>query len=419
MLAVRGPAGGAGGAGGAAQPSLSNTPAWFSKNSGVQSLQSAPVGHFVRVSSGGGVSTTPTPQPPGGAWSFPGTVAPGGQAQIVYAGGGGTAGPGVGVNASANTGTSADLSSSQSTTTQSSAGSGANGGPGTNGGADADTATGGPRPPAEAKPPANPRQDFVDFLKQGQNDRDPPFPRPYGAEDASANDIAAFKRVSKIQPGQNEEKELKYLRDIRAKYPNTYAHLSDDEMLIIRRYTGNDYNTLNPRLRTGKGADLADWKAYERALNAALSKLPRYQGPTVRGAKTTKDNMKFYEDAFQEGKIAKDPAFTSSAAGSEAPQAFAGDYEFHIHGKNGRIVEDLGNFSPYKDFDVSKNKWDPADHEDGVLQKNNRVDHTRESEVLFASNTEFLVQAREENVRVFDSVTRKFKTVTIIRMAEL
>lgn len=445
-------AGSSGGAA-AAPPPPSGTPSWLSAR---PNMQGRPVGHFVRVPSPGGIASTPTPLPPGGTHSFLGPVAPGGQPGIVVASsGGGSTSAGAGADAGASANQPASASGSwQSTKPQSRGRSNAAAGSKANLGVSTQRSSWdrarpkafGPDPKKQldhnklrmatkaakgVKPGVHRGQEYAEWRKQNneETDWDPPFDRPDDAQDARPEDLEGFLKVSQPKPGYTTESDREYLSALRAKYPNTYAHMSDDEMLAIRRYTGNDYEKLNTALRTGQiepkkrltnmteEEELAALKSYEQTLNAALSKLPRYQGPTVRGGGMPPSIDKQYV----EGAIVSDPAFVSTAAGSDPPEAFGREakFEFHIQAKNGRLVEDMGFYNPYDGNDMSKNKWDPADHKYGDLPYDRRTDGAREAEVLFKSNTRFKVVSREENVRVYNMYKRKFDVRTIIHMEEV
>lgn len=65
-------------------PQASANPGWLAARPPTQPQNAGPAGHFARIPPSGGISTTPAPLAAGGGWSFPGALAPGGQALIIH-----------------------------------------------------------------------------------------------------------------------------------------------------------------------------------------------------------------------------------------------------------------------------------------------------------------------------------------------
>ncbi|MCY1059375.1 ADP-ribosyltransferase domain-containing protein [Nannocystis sp. SCPEA4] len=184
--------------------------------------------------------------------------------------------------------------------------------------------------------------------------------------------------ISKSEEDFDEGIERNWIRYLKeTKNPQRYAHIPDDELLAVIRYTGSDYEELNKALRDGT-ADGTPWAGYARTVNAALSKLPGVPYPVIRGANLPDDVLTEY----QPGNTITEKGFLSTAAASDTPVAFRTGQEYYIKSKTGVHIEDLSYISHHK-LDPKKDKR-PA-----------RMDRSRESEILFRAGTRFRVLARE------------------------
>ncbi|WP_434426442.1 ADP-ribosyltransferase [Nannocystis pusilla] len=143
------------------------------------------------------------------------------------------------------------------------------------------------------------------------------------------------------------------------------------------RYTGNDYGRVNTALRDHDPDP--KWGGYERTVNAALAKLPKFKSPVVRGC----DLPSAIDPQWQKGEVVSDPGFVSTAAASDSPTDFRKQHEIYIESKTGVYIEDLSYFGHHK-FDPGRPEVPPG------------IDFDRESEVLFPSNTKFRVVHREK-----------------------
>lgn len=134
-----------------------------------------------------------------------------------------------------------------------------------------------------------------------------------------------------------------------------FQRLNDLELLSIRWYTGDDYQTINSALRSGSALNLA---GYISVLDRALEKLPEYRGYTTRGTNLP-DTV---GDTYKIGNIVSDPAYFSTSILIQYP----GRYQLKILSKSGRLVDP-----------ISQNKG--------------------EGEVLFPRGTRFKVLKRENH----------------------
>jgi hypothetical protein len=147
-----------------------------------------------------------------------------------------------------------------------------------------------------------------------------------------------------------------------------------DDLAALADYTGPGYQDLNHGLRNFSMD--ASQLARVDAVNAALEKLPVYEGPVIRGSDIPAEMLELYrpgESITEHGFLST----TTDLTVARSP-AFAGNVEFRILSKSGRDI------SPYSIF--------PA-----------------EQEILFPSGTEFYV---------VDKVVNPLTGRTVIRMIE-
>ena len=150
--------------------------------------------------------------------------------------------------------------------------------------------------------------------------------------------------------------------------------LTWDDRSALAHYTGFGYQDLNEALRSN--ALDASQHARVAALNAALEKLPAYQGPVIRGTNLSPEVL----EEYRPGEIIQEDAFLSTTTDTAVARsaAFAGNVEFTILSSTGR---DISSVSMFPD----------------------------EQEVLFRSGTLFYVVSKE-----LDPLTGR----TVIRMIE-
>jgi ADP-ribosyltransferase exoenzyme len=156
--------------------------------------------------------------------------------------------------------------------------------------------------------------------------------------------------------------------------PNAHVPFNSDDLAALADYTGSGYQDLNHGLRNFSMD--ASQLARVDAVNAALEKLPVYEGPVIRGSDIPAEMLELYrpgESITEHGFLST----TTDLTVARSP-AFAGNVEFRILSKSGRDI------SPYSMF--------PA-----------------EQEVLFPSGTEFYV---------VDKVVNPLTGRTVIRMIE-
>lgn len=114
--------------------------------------------------------------------------------------------------------------------------------------------------------------------------------------------------------------------------------LSEAELVAINAYTGTYYRTLNGALRSGDAISAARVEPFRSMLNAALDKMPVYEGLTKRGAYLDATAM----SGLEVGKVLKEQAFLSTSYGDGA---FDGNVRYVIYSKNGKNIERLSSFS--------------------------------------------------------------------------
>ena len=159
--------------------------------------------------------------------------------------------------------------------------------------------------------------------------------------------------------GAKEEKRLKALFNLAGATSEYYLEaskptkeLSQVEVALIRGYTSSQfYDSLNEALRSGHGTSAQF--TYEAALNAALKKMPTYDGPLWR--KTTLPPEDFAKYAV--GKAVTWSAFSSCA---KKTGVWSGKHTFIITAHSGRDIQKLSQ-------------------------------HNSEAEVLFPSGTKFII----------------------------
>ena len=139
--------------------------------------------------------------------------------------------------------------------------------------------------------------------------------------------------------------------------------LTGPELATLHAYTTRDlpwgYGPLNRALRSTDPRRRAAAENYRRVLNAALSKLPHYEGTVWRGANLPADVLA----GHRVGGTVLYPAFTSASI--ERATAYGGPHRFRILSLRGKSI------GPYA--------ADPG-----------------ENEVLFAAGTRFQVLGRAD-----------------------
>ncbi|MFN8347728.1 MAG: ADP-ribosyltransferase [Spirosomataceae bacterium] len=133
------------------------------------------------------------------------------------------------------------------------------------------------------------------------------------------------------------------------------------EIALIYHYTDSGYETVNETLIQNKGIITTD---YERLLNAALKKLPSYQGVVFRGAVLSKKQKQRYTDALNTNSSVPEPFYLSTSKSELIANQFSqGNTLYMIFSKTGKSIEKFAKF--------------------GLLSGQN------EKEVLFLPNTPF------------------------------
>ncbi|EIT90869.1 MULTISPECIES: ADP-ribosyltransferase [Mycobacteroides] len=142
------------------------------------------------------------------------------------------------------------------------------------------------------------------------------------------------------------------------------SKLDADDLLAMADYTGDGYRELNTALRSGT-LD-ASQQARIDAINNALAKMPKYEGPVFRGTDLPADVLARY----QPGTVVTESAFTSTSTNAAIAKSadFAGNVEFRIISNSGRDVSAVSNFAHEQEilfssgskFYVASRNIDPA-----------------------------------------------------------
>lgn len=153
---------------------------------------------------------------------------------------------------------------------------------------------------------------------------------------------------------------------------NNTSQLDVYEKTLIYKYTSDGFEELNVLLRRGGRNE------YENYLNAALDKLPNYQGFVYRGIDLELSEMDVYKTAYANDSIVTEPAFTSTSKRKFLSFPFdRTNTLFIISSKKGKEIENMSFY--------------------GV----NKGENQNENEVLFKSKTAFSVlNIRQDGLRV-------------------
>ncbi|MEZ0351678.1 ADP-ribosyltransferase [Mycobacterium sp. pR1184] len=146
--------------------------------------------------------------------------------------------------------------------------------------------------------------------------------------------------------------------------PDAHVPLSSDNLAALADYTGCGYQDLNHGLRNFS-VDESQIARVE-AINAALEKLPAYQGPVIRGSDIPVEMLEQYKP----GEVIVERAFLSTTMNPAVAQlpTFAGNVEFQILSKSGRDISSYSMFPeeqevlfpPGTQFYVVDKVFDPA-----------------------------------------------------------
>lgn len=125
-----------------------------------------------------------------------------------------------------------------------------------------------------------------------------------------------------------------------------FAHLSLDELIALRGYTGNekwvagleDYKRINTALRSKDAEQLALLKVYIEEASSALRKMPKYSGLVERKLELSRKEVL---EQFVEGGAWTTPGFMSTTA---APATFPGNVTIIAKSKSGARVKDVSVF---------------------------------------------------------------------------
>jgi hypothetical protein len=112
--------------------------------------------------------------------------------------------------------------------------------------------------------------------------------------------------------------------------------MSVEQIAAVRIYGASGYWSLNRSLRNADDSNPGKIN-FEALLNQALDKLPDYDGVAFRGSLLGGDDLKVYQQAFDDGTPVTEKSFISSSR--EAQGAFEGNTTFFIKSKTGKLIE--------------------------------------------------------------------------------
>jgi hypothetical protein len=154
--------------------------------------------------------------------------------------------------------------------------------------------------------------------------------------------------------------------------------VSKEEAVALISYTGQLYGQVNPSLiamarearasrnafAMGRGTDWTRSTRVARLIDAALAKFPAYKGTTYRNIQIRPADLASFLKDYKTGQTVVWPALSST---SKSASVFSGNanVRFVINGRSGRSVEELSS-------------------------------HRSEREVLFATNSRFVVREIEK-----------------------
>lgn len=153
-------------------------------------------------------------------------------------------------------------------------------------------------------------------------------------------------------PGSNRRMGLYSARVAAKRLPGSMSskYLSPGEASQIIAYSGFAYDKVNTMLRTNQVHPAVD--KLKDAINHSLEKLPASPGTTYRVAHLSPTVAAEY----QPGRVLTERGFTSTTKKQghvpASQEKGSGQYEFVIHGKTGRDVEELAAKPEYGDQEV-------------------------------------------------------------------
>ncbi|HRH59482.1 MAG TPA: ADP-ribosyltransferase [Chitinophagaceae bacterium] len=119
------------------------------------------------------------------------------------------------------------------------------------------------------------------------------------------------------------------------------------EKAIIYKYTNDGYAETNKILRQSQGKTFTE---YAQLLQAALSKLPAFEGLVYRSVYLTEQVLQRYKEAAKNKEIIEEYAFSSTTINRDVAIFFKGENGqtpnclFYIYGKTGKHIELISKF---------------------------------------------------------------------------
>lgn len=117
--------------------------------------------------------------------------------------------------------------------------------------------------------------------------------------------------------------------------------LSNYEKAIVYKYSENDYEDINERLRKSKGIDIDD---FGTILSLCLEKLPDYKQLCYRAVELNTSEIKRYIDAFKNSKKITEYSFVSCSTSRLIAMQFRHNVLFRIQSKKGKDIQEIAKF---------------------------------------------------------------------------
>lgn len=171
---------------------------------------------------------------------------------------------------------------------------------------------------------------------------------------AQALAIALAERRSAAEERAMQDLVEEVVGEARARLAMAHARRIDEprltvsERAAIATYSGNPYENINRAVRGVANGTVAKTDPFYRlavVMDAALAKLPKYEGMAFRGMPTLPTG---FQDRFEQlvsGDVIAFRAFTSASTHPEG--AFSGPVLLRIRSRSGRVISHL-SFSPHE-----------------------------------------------------------------------
>jgi hypothetical protein len=211
-------------------------------------------------------------------------------------------------------------------------------------------------------------------LKAALGVKDSEIATPEQVQEHTVDMEALMKEDDSFDTYLNQKDNRKPLEEKQKEFPQ----MSVEQIAAVRIYGASGYWSLNRSLRNADDSNPGKIN-FEALLNQALDKLPDYDGVAFRGSLLGGDDLKVYQQAFDDGTPVTEKSFISSSR--EAQGAFEGNTTFFIKSKTGKLIEKVLDdeyekevlFKSKRQFKVTafdKKKIDGKQHNEIWLEEN-------------------------------------------------